>query len=112
MNGVGRWVLFAMAQRREMPAPLAHVEAGSPRRAVWAIGAVIAKFRFGGTQGFHFRLLDRLGLLKRLSASNLDFREDLLVGEAVQANVDPRLLPLVLQHVEVFDHDAGSRRAR
>ncbi|MCB9545302.1 MAG: amino acid permease [Myxococcales bacterium] len=35
-------VLFAMAQRREMPAPLAHVEAGSPRRAVWAIGAVIA----------------------------------------------------------------------
>lgn len=44
-------VALAMARRGEMPAALARVEGGSPARAVWAVGAVIAGLTLLGDIG-------------------------------------------------------------
>ena len=68
-----------------------------------AVRSVVAEFGFGSTERFKLCLLDGLGLLERLAASNFDLRKDLFIGEAVQTRMYLRLLPLILQHVEVFD---------
>lgn len=46
--GISR-VVLAMARRRDLPAPIAHVEGSSPRRAVLVTGAVILALALAGS---------------------------------------------------------------